>query len=285
MGQPADFYDDLASQYHLLFDDWWSAALEHAEVVARLLTDRGVAPTGSRLLDCTCGIGTQALPLAVLGYDVTATDISPRAVERARAEAARRDIRLGLAVADVRRVDETAHGPFDAVISCDNALPHLLTDADLVQAIRSIRASLHEGAVFLASLRDYDALEETRPSGVPISLHGLPGTRYGTGQAWTWTDAGDQVTITLFVLTEADGGWQTSVRETTYRALRRDPITAALRENGFATVEWLMPEQSGYYQPVVLAVAGGTPSTGLRWASSGSRAVTEKSPSVRRTTS
>jgi glycine/sarcosine N-methyltransferase len=98
MGRPEDFYDDLASQYHLLFDDWWQAALEHAEVVARLLTARGVAPAGSRLLDCTCGIGTQALPLAAHGYAVTATDISARAIERARAEAERRDIHLDVAV-------------------------------------------------------------------------------------------------------------------------------------------------------------------------------------------
>jgi SAM-dependent methyltransferase len=284
MGQPEDFYDDLASQYHLLFADWWLAALEHGEVVARLLTDRGLAPADSRLLDCTCGIGTQALPLALLGYAVTATDISARAVERARVEAERRNIRLDLTVADIRRVAETVSGPFDAAISCDNALPHLLTDVDLDQAIRSVRACLREGGVFLASIRDYDALAEARPSGVPISLHGDPGTRYGTGQAWTWTKEGDRMTINLFVLTETDGGWNTSERETTYRALRRDTLTAALRTNGFATVEWLMPERSGYYQPVVLAVAEGTPSTGLPGAPSGNSAVTVKRPSAHRTT-
>lgn len=261
MGRPEDFYDDLASQYHLLFPDWWFAALEHAGVIARLLTHQGVTADGSRLLDCTCGIGTQALPLAVLGYEVTATDISPRAVERARAEAKRRGIRLRTAVADVRRVDEAAHGPFDAVISCDNALPHLLTDPDLERAIRSIRACLGEGGVFLASIRDYDALRESRPAGVPISLHGPPGTRHGTGQAWTWSENGDEVGITLFVLTEADQTWHASAHETTYRALRRQTFAAALRNNGFATVEWLMPEQSGYYQPVVLAVPASTPSS------------------------
>lgn len=255
MGQPEDFYDGLASEYHLLFGDWWPAALDHAAVVARLLTDHGVSAEGSQLLDCTCGIGTQALPLAALGYDVTAADLSARAVERARAEAQRRDIRLRTAVADVRRVDESVTDVFDAVISCDNALPHLLTDDDLEQALRSIRACLREGGVLLASIRDYDHLRQSRPDGVPISLHGSPGTRHGTGQAWTWSQDGNEVGVTLFVLTEGERTWGASVHETTYRALLRETFTAALRRSGFTTVRWLMPDDSGYYQPVVLARA------------------------------
>jgi glycine/sarcosine N-methyltransferase len=256
MTRPEDFYDDLASEYHLLFGDWWLAALDHAQVISGLLVEHGVAVEGSRLLDCTCGIGTQALPLAALGYDVTATDISALSVERARAEAERRNLRLRFAVADVRRVDEVIVGPFDSAISCDNALPHLLTDADLNRAIRSIRTCLRDGAVFLASIRDYDTLAESRPTGTPLLLHGIPDARHGTGQAWEWSDDRNTVNITLFILVESpDHAWRVSTRETTYRVLRRQTLTAALHNNGFVAVKWLMPHQSGYYQPVVIAVA------------------------------
>jgi 2-polyprenyl-3-methyl-5-hydroxy-6-metoxy-1,4-benzoquinol methylase len=55
-------------------------------------------------LDCTCGIGTQALPLARLGYRVTGTDISPAAVKRARAEATMRGLDADFKVSDVRDV-------------------------------------------------------------------------------------------------------------------------------------------------------------------------------------
>ena len=57
---PATYYDALASRYHLLFDDWWAAARWHGEVIAGILASRGFAE--GRLLDCTCGVGTQALP-------------------------------------------------------------------------------------------------------------------------------------------------------------------------------------------------------------------------------
>jgi hypothetical protein len=59
----------------------------------------------------------------------------------------------------------------------------------------------------------------------------------------------------MFVLRPAGTGWSATVRSTTYRALRRAELTAALTASGFADVAWLSPEESGYYQPVVAARA------------------------------
>ena len=251
-----EFYDGLASEYHCLFPDWWSAALWHGSVIAALLAAEGVQPPAS-VLDCTCGIGTQALPLAATGYAVTATDVSAAAAERARTEAAERRLQVTLSVADVRHLRDTVQPAFDCAISCDNALPHLLTDADLDAALRSIRACLRDGGVFLASIRDYDALAVARPEGVPVTLHGEPGGRHASGQSWRWSDDGQHLDIALFTMRESAQGWRVAVHETTYRALQRDALSAGLARSGFGRIRWLMPEQSGYYQPVVLAVARG----------------------------
>ena len=39
----------------------------------------------------------------------------------------------------------------------------------------------------------------------------------------------------------------------TYRALRRRELTSALEHAGFTNVAWLMPKDTGFYQPVVTA--------------------------------
>jgi glycine/sarcosine N-methyltransferase len=256
MAQPRDFYDGLMADYHALFDDWWTAASWHGDVVAALLRARGVVPPSS-VLDCTCGIGTQALPLAAVGYRVTGTDISPRAVARARVEAQARNVPVQLKLADVRVLEETVHDRFDAVISCDNSLPHLLTDADLELGLQSIRRCLRGEGVLLASVRDYDSLAAARPTGTPVTMHGPAGSRHASGQAWTWSQDGEYVNITLFVLYEQGPGhgWRATAHETRYRALRRAALTAALEHTGFGAIEWLSPEDSGYYQPVVVARA------------------------------
>ena len=64
--------------------------------------------------------------MALRGYQVHGTDISPAAVERAQREAARLGATLTTAVADLRALDAVP-GTYAVVLSCDNALPHLLT--------------------------------------------------------------------------------------------------------------------------------------------------------------
>jgi SAM-dependent methyltransferase len=248
---PLGFYDDLAADYHLLFRDWWTGATWQGEVIAGLLHDAGVDPPAA-VYDCTCGIGTQALPLAARGFRVTGTDLSPAAVERTRTAAAERGIDVELGVADVRALPP---GRFDAIISFDNSLPHLLTDDDLAAAVGSIRGCLAAGGVFLASIRDYDAILRDETSGVMPVRHGSGADRRIVGQAWEWAADRRTVEISMFILRPAGDGWSAAVRSVTYRALRRAELTAALEAGGFGEVRWLMSEESGYYQPVVVATA------------------------------
>ncbi|MFH8789085.1 hypothetical protein [Streptomyces roseoverticillatus] len=64
---------------------------QHAEALADLVASEDIAPLAGAL-DVICGIGTQALPLTVKGYQITGPDPSERAVARARREAAARGL-------------------------------------------------------------------------------------------------------------------------------------------------------------------------------------------------
>jgi len=247
-----DFYDGLAAEYHLIFADWWTSAQWHGQFISTLLSSVGVRP-GAQVLDCTCGIGTQALPLAKLGYAMTGTDLSRSSIDRAKSEAESREIPITLSVADVRRLPGQFTEGFDAVISCDNALPHLLNDSDLIDALTAIHRSLRASGLFLATIRDYDALRSERSAGIPPSILGAHGSRHGYAQAWHWSDDMSLVDISLFLLSETSSGWSVSVHETTYRALLRADLDAALLHSGFTESRWLMPDATGFYQPIVIA--------------------------------
>jgi 2-polyprenyl-3-methyl-5-hydroxy-6-metoxy-1,4-benzoquinol methylase len=86
------------------------------------------APSAMRILDCACGIGTQTLAWPSLGFRVTACDLSPAPVERTRAEAVRRRLHDQVFVSDILDLTELPGRDFDAVMSKDNALPHLKSD-------------------------------------------------------------------------------------------------------------------------------------------------------------
>ena len=87
MDRVRSFYDGLAGEYDRLFADWGEATRRQAEVLDRIFAAHGFG-RDSAVLDCACGIGTQALGLAALGYRVTGSDISPgRSPKRARGRA------------------------------------------------------------------------------------------------------------------------------------------------------------------------------------------------------
>ncbi|MEV4439213.1 class I SAM-dependent methyltransferase [Streptomyces sp. NPDC049577] len=264
---PKEFYDDLAETYHRMYDDWWGFAVHYTDALAALLAAAGVRPS-AEVLDCTCGIGTQALPLAARGYRVTGSDLSERAVERARREAASRGLHAEFVTSDVRRVADRLDRTFDAVVSGANSLTHLLTDDDLARALASIRRCLRPGGVFLATIRDYDRILKDDVRGLVPEMFGTGDDRSIVVQAWDWAEDRRTLTADHILLTRKPGedGWNTAVRTTDYRALRRAEFDAALTAGGFTDIRWFFPEhddprgvvhegRSGYYQPVVVARA------------------------------
>src|SRR5688572_12661219 len=101
MTDTKQFYDGLASFYHLIFEDWDASMARQGDAIAGLIeAELGKFQTKDvRVLDVACGIGTQALPLARLGFQLTARDLSPAAVARLHAEAKARNVVVDAAVA------------------------------------------------------------------------------------------------------------------------------------------------------------------------------------------
>ena len=159
----AGTYDELADHYHLIFENWELSIERQAAVLSSILDRNCGLMNSASILDCACGIGTQSLGLAKLGFQVTGCDLSPRAIERARLEAGRRNLNIHFLVANMLDLKSLADSRFDAAICMDNALPHLESAEQLLQAARQIRSRLRDRGFLLASIRDYDHLLEQKP--------------------------------------------------------------------------------------------------------------------------
>ena len=131
------FYDNLATQYDKLFFDWKQTTKEQATILNKILKDNGF-DYSSKVLDCACGIGTQAIGLACLGYSVTASDISSGEIAEAKARAKNNNVKIRFENADFCALSKTFTELFDIIIAMDNALPHMLSSEDLERAIKSI---------------------------------------------------------------------------------------------------------------------------------------------------
>lgn len=249
-----DFYNEFADDYHLYFEDWEASMTRQAAAIGSILERECGPAAATTILDCACGIGTQALGLAKLGFPVTGSDVSDRAIERARAEASRRGFHMPLFVADMRQLNAVPTSGFHAVICMDNALPHLNSEDELARAAGQIRAKLRTSGTFVASIRDYDEILRQRPVVQGPGFISDAGKRRIVFQLWDWQDE-RRYTFHLYITRETSTGWKNFHGASAYRAILRDELTDILDRQGFTNIRWRFPNESGFYQPVVIATA------------------------------
>lgn len=244
------FYDNMASQYDKLFLDWQATTHEQAVILERIFEQAGFDKK-ARVLDCACGIGTQAIGLASQGYDVTASDISDGELAEAKKRAKDNNVNVCFKHADFCSLSDVFSEQFDIVIAMDNALPHMLTRDDLESAVRSIVRQTKEGGIFVASIRDYDRLLDEKPPYSPPYIHKTDRGQRVSFQTWEWNN--ENYKLVQYIIDDEDA-LQVSKFECEYRATRREELTELLLSNGCKKVSWKMPEETGFYQPVVVAV-------------------------------
>ncbi len=229
------FYNAIAEYYPLFYRDWETQIEREALGLRTIFRNRGV----QRVLDASCGAGTQAIGLAALGFEVTAVDPSPGMLQKARQIAAHR----GVTTVDFRQGDfltllNVVTGSFDAVISKGNALPHLLLDDEIETALLNCYELLRPGGILVIGMRDFGPFMEDRPRFLPGFIHKLEdGSEFITFDIWEWHDGPPVIaTQNLFIVQGKADYYQTIKRQVRYRPLSTDEVKVVLLEVGFEEI-------------------------------------------------
>ncbi len=249
-----EFYDRLGPVFHNSMGyDWEAGVRWEGKWLDNFLSEQLGGPGPRSVLDCSCGTGTQAIGMALHGHRVHATDLSPVSIDHARQEATRFGVDVDFGVADFRKLENTISETFDVVISCDNSFAHCLNDDDLAAALGSIKARLKPDGLLLISIRNYDGLIADKPVFNSQNIQDTPDGRRIAFQVWDWASDGHRYGIHQFLLREKDGGYEVKHFKSELRALLRDEIMAAVQDAGYVEARWHVPEENGYYQPIVTA--------------------------------
>ena len=243
------FYDSMASHYDKLFLDWKATTGEQAILLQRIFQKYNFDEFAS-VLDGACGIGTQAIGLATLGYNVTASDISNGEIAEAKTRATNAKVDIRFENADFCALSDVFSEKFDIIIAMDNALPHMLSSEDLGRAVKSISGQIKENGIFVGSIRDYDALLQNKPPYSPPYIHETEKGKRVSFQTWIWND--DCYKLTQYIIDDEET-LEINKFECEYRATRREEVTNLFTANGCKEVVWLFPEETGFYQPIIVA--------------------------------
>ena len=242
------FYDALTPFYHLIYPSWQASIERQSCALDSIIRSEG-GPQSRTVLDAACGIGTQSLGLAALGYDVTASDISAGAVERAEKEARERGVSLVTSVADMRSIHDHHRNSFDVVLACDNSVPHLLSDADILEAFKQFYACTAPGGICLVSARDYAAMDLSGSVQLhPYGVRDVGGARYVLLQAW---EPRPPLYDTTFYVIEhpADAEPRTHASRATYYAVKLSTLAQLMEQAGFSGVRRI---DDVFFQPIII---------------------------------
>ena len=122
----------------------WETGCPSQELVRVL--DEGLVPPGTTL-EVGCGTGADAVYLARQGFEVTAVDASPQAIERARHRARLEAAPVCFLLADVFELDQPAD-PFDFIY--DAGFYHFIRQADLDRYLDLLWRTTRPGSFYLA---------------------------------------------------------------------------------------------------------------------------------------
>jgi SAM-dependent methyltransferase len=154
----ADYFDAL---YSAEARYWWRSGDPYAiepgahptslltQLSLRLIRERDPGPAADqrpRALDLGAGEGADSIRLALLGYDVTAVEISLEAVKKIECFAAEAGVDIITETADISEYQP--QGQFDVVI-CNGVLHYV---ADKTKAIKRMQAATAPGGLNVVSL-------------------------------------------------------------------------------------------------------------------------------------
>lgn len=228
------FYDAVVDHYHLFYRDWQATVDREGMTLRKILSGR------RNILDASCGTGTQSIALAKQGFNVTAADISQSMLDKARENAHEYGIETNIQFvnAGFLELPEKVGGTFHAIITKGNALPHLLADVEIKQAIQNFHDLLVPGGLLVVGIRDYDTILEDRLRFVPGQFHDDPGQRDIFFDIWDYDD-GPPVVITFnkFRVFGSGESYQVVKNSVKYRALLRSELETMLIEAGFENIK------------------------------------------------
>jgi methyl halide transferase len=121
----------------------WDTGQPSTELI-RTIEEESLLP--SRVIELGCGTGTNAIWLAQNGFEVTAVDLSPLALERARQKAASAEVSIRFAEADV--LDPPPLGePFPFFF--DRGCYHVVRRLDVTKFLATLERLCQPGTIGL----------------------------------------------------------------------------------------------------------------------------------------
>jgi Methyltransferase domain len=227
MATVAEHYERLlADVYSWMYGGWDAALARYTE----FFTTRGIKPRGSAVaIDLGAGCGFQAIPLARLGFEVTAIDLDRKLLNELEQHSG--DEKIEIVCADLMDFRRYAPQSAELIVCMVDTLLHLPSQEAAARLASDVFAALDAGGTFIATFRDFSVETTELDRFVPVRSD----DRIVFDCFLEFEPA--SVKVHDLVHRRVDGQWQFA--KSFYRKLRLSTawVVVTLRAAGFEKVE------------------------------------------------
>jgi hypothetical protein len=137
---------------------------------------------------------------------------------------------------------------FDVVISCDNSVPHLLSDEDILCTFRELFNCTRPGGGCIISVRDYEKEDLSQQQIKQYGIREENDIRWLIWQVWDPSHSTYDVTM-YFVEDRGGPVCKTHVFKSRYYAVRISVLERLMQQAGFEDVRRL---DGKFFQPIII---------------------------------
>ena len=202
----------------------------------------------SRVLDCSCGNGSDAIALATAGFRVWASDGSKTMVTKARERAHEAGVSVPIEQVAWELLPTAYKDPFDVVFCVGNSIVHAGGEKPMIAALAGMKAVMKDGATLVVDSRNWDKHLRVRPDNHALAPVQMGATRCFPIYLWDYGDAFEGPhSVTIVLVLERRGEVEVRRHSLSYTAFSRNDLIRRLEAGGFRNVEadWT-PDASWY---------------------------------------
>ncbi len=241
-------YDDFAVNYHWLYSDYVLSGNLAVEQNEEVLKDAGPR---ARILNCSCGIGTFAIALAKLGYEVSGSDGSPGMIEQAELAIRRTNVRVPLTCCTWEDLPAHVTGPFDLVFCLGNSIGHTRNGEEMFRSLQGMRAVLRSGGKLVIDSRNWEQIRKEKPRFTPCQWRERFGQRCLPIYVWNFPERfEDAHTIEVLLIFDTDGTVSMRSYPIVYYPFRIEELIERLRSAGFTDIHNRFSENREGYRVI-----------------------------------
>lgn len=239
-------YDLLAADYHWLVPDemlsgeWFLR--RHSSILGRL-------PPEAKILDCSCGIGLEAIALAKHGYKVWASDGSKAMIAQAQRRAQEALVSLSFQVGRWESLAENYDVQFDLVLCTGNSIVHAASEDAMLDALCGMYNVMTSGATLILDSRNWEKLLLARPR---ITLASIAVERGGLRciPQYIWTLPEERTighATEICLIFDNDGCLEYRRYELVFYPFEMQELVERLKTVGFADIETDWSQDADWY--------------------------------------